>query len=143
MRLAELIGTLSLAGETGFGHPDESGLRAAVLAVGLARALGADTSIQTWAYWLPPMSLAGCTADSDLNAKVMGDEIEVHRLMMGVDFGEVSEFLPFLLRTIGREKALPGRLLALALAFARMPQLMDTGHSSRSSTASAGARPGS
>ena len=42
MRLAELIGTLSLAVDAGTGLPDHHALRGATLAVGLAREVKAD-----------------------------------------------------------------------------------------------------
>src|SRR4051812_23018091 len=116
LRLAELLATMSYAGDAGMGLPDEAAVRCAVLASALAEEVGATDEEQTDAYWLSLLRYAGCTADAHLNAAVMEDEIAVHRDMYGIDYGEPGEFLPFFVRRVGRGKPLPARLLALVTA---------------------------
>ena len=127
MRLAELLATMSYAGDAGMGLPDEAAVRCAVLASALAEEVGATDEERADAYWLSLLRYAGCTADAHLNAAVMEDEVAVHRDMYGIDYGEPREFFPFFLRRVGRDKPLPSRLLALFTAFAKMPALFDTG----------------
>lgn len=64
MRLAELIGTLSLAVDAGTGLPDHHALRGAMLAVGLAREAKADDKTVHDAFYLPLLAMSGCTAES-------------------------------------------------------------------------------
>src|SRR5690348_3465514 len=126
MRLSELMATMSLAGDAGMGLPDEQALRCAVLAVGLGEEVGASDGERADAYWLSLLRYAGCTADSDLASSVMGDEIAFHGAMDGIEWGEPREMMALVARTIGREKPLPGRVLAVLRGFARMSTLMDS-----------------
>jgi HD-GYP domain-containing protein (c-di-GMP phosphodiesterase class II) len=127
MRLAELVATMSFAGDTGMGLPDEAALRSTVLAVALAEEAKASPEQRGDAFWISLLRYAGCTADAHLNAAVFEDEIAVHKDMYGVDWGDPGELMRFLIRRIGNDRPLPARVLALATAFARMPALMDTG----------------
>jgi hypothetical protein len=75
MRLAELIGTLSLATDAGTGMPDYHALRGAAVAVRFAQVIGADAGTVADAYYLPLLATSGCTAESHTSADVFGDEI--------------------------------------------------------------------
>jgi HD-GYP domain-containing protein (c-di-GMP phosphodiesterase class II) len=127
VRLADLLATMSYAGDAGMGLPDEAAVRCAVLASALAEEVGATDDERADAYWLSLLRYAGCTADAHLNAAVMEDEIAVHKDMYGIDYGEPGEFLPFVIKRIGRDKSFAARVLAVMTAFARMPSLLDTG----------------
>jgi hypothetical protein len=122
-----LVGTLSLASDAGQGMPDDAAIRAAVLAAGLAEVAGADEATAADAYLLPVLRYAGCTADANLTASVMGDKAAVQRDMYGIDYAEPSELLPFMLRRIGRDQPLPRRILEVFTAFRGFPKLLDTG----------------
>jgi hypothetical protein len=87
VRLAELMGTFSLATDTGMGMPSERGLRSAAVAARLGRASGASGRDCVDAFYLAFLRYAGCTADSHLAAEVMGDEIAVRGGLFGVDWG--------------------------------------------------------
>src|SRR6266540_1152020 len=127
IRLCEVLATMSFASDAGMGMPDEAAVRGAVIASALAEEVAASDDDRADAYWLSLLRYAGCTADSHLNAAVMEDEVAVHQDMYGVDYGSPGEMVPFLVRRIGRGKPLPGRVLAVINAFARMPTLLDTG----------------
>ena len=59
--VAELAGVLSLATDVALGHSYEHGLRRAVLAVGLAEAVGADAAMVEEAYFVSLLMYIGCT----------------------------------------------------------------------------------
>lgn len=126
MRLAEVLAVMSLAGDTGMGLPEEEALRCAVLAVGLAETVGASDDDRADAYWLSLLRYAGCTADSDLAAAVMGDEVAFHGAMDGVEWGDPRAMMSLVARTVGRDKPLPLRVLAFLGALARMPSMMNS-----------------
>jgi HD-GYP domain-containing protein (c-di-GMP phosphodiesterase class II) len=127
LRLSELLATMSFATDAGMGMPDETALRCAIIASALAAEVGTSEEVRADAYWVSLLRYAGCTADAHLNAAVMEDEIAVHVDMYGVDYGEPSEMMPFLIKRIGKGKPLPARVLAVLNAFARMPTLLDSG----------------
>ena len=90
MRLAELIGTLSLATDAGTGMPDHHALRGAVVAARFAQVLGADARTVADAYYLPLLAASGCTAESYTSAEVFGDEIQ----SVSTPTGSITEARP-------------------------------------------------
>jgi HD-GYP domain-containing protein (c-di-GMP phosphodiesterase class II) len=129
VRLAELMGTLSLATDAGMGAPAEHGLRAATLAVRLGEVAGLSDRDRSDAYYLALLRYAGCTADSDVAAHVMGDEGAVRGALYGVDFGTPSEFLPRLARAVSSGRGTLGGAAAVVRTLTRMPKLMGTAQS--------------
>lgn len=127
MRLAELLGLASLASDAGMGLPESGGLRMALLAVGLAAELGLDAEVARDAYDLALLQHLGCTADADLAADVMHDEVATRGAMLGTHWAEAREVLPFVLRTTGRGEPWPRRLARLLHTLRTMPKLMDSG----------------
>lgn len=129
MRLAELMGTLSLATDVGMGMPPEHGLRSAAVAVRIGELAGASDADRAQAFYLALLRYAGCTADSDLATEVMGDEIEVRGALFGADWGVASDFLPRLARVVGRGKSTLPAALAFLGTLRKMPKLLDTARS--------------
>jgi hypothetical protein len=62
------------------GNPWEHGLRSAVLAVGLAEAVGADTGTIEEAYFVSLLMYIGCTAETSVFAGFFGDELAARLL---------------------------------------------------------------
>ena len=62
MRLAELIGTLSLAADAGTGMPEEGGLRAAIVAAKVAELVGMTDRERSDCYYLALLRYSGCTS---------------------------------------------------------------------------------
>lgn len=120
MRLAELIGTLSLAVDAGTGLPDFHALRGATLAVGLAREVKADERTVRDAFYLPLLAMAGCTAESHASARMLGDEVLVGTESYGLDWGDPREMLPVMLRLVRRGHGPLGGLAAIVRAFGSM-----------------------
>ena len=116
MRLAELIGTLSLAVDAGTGLPDCHALRGATLAVGLAREVGADERTVQDAFYLPLLAMSGCTAESHLSAGMLGDEVAIGTESYGLDWGNPSEMFPVMLRLLRRGHGPIGGLAAVGRA---------------------------
>jgi HD-GYP domain-containing protein (c-di-GMP phosphodiesterase class II) len=127
MRLAELIGTLSLAVDAGTGLPDHHALRAATLAVGLAREVNADERTVQDAFYLPLLAMAGCTAESHVSAGMLGDEVAIGSESYGLDWGSPGEMFPVMLRLVRRGHGPLGGLVAVARSFTKFSQAAEVG----------------
>src|SRR5262245_48016891 len=62
IRLASLLGALSLATDRGAGFPEETALRTAILARRLAHRLDGPGGVERDAYWSGLLRFLGCTA---------------------------------------------------------------------------------
>src|ERR1043165_8500755 len=85
MRLAELVGTLSMATDAGTGMPDHHALRGAIVAVRLAEQLNADDTTVRDCYYLPLLALCGCSAESHAASDALGDEVAIGVETFGLD----------------------------------------------------------
>src|SRR5690349_3671801 len=120
MRLAELIGTLSLATDAGIGVADESGLATAIVAARLGALLGADAREQSDAYYLSLLRYAGCTADAHHASALFGDEVQFGTDTFGLDYGDPRQMLPAVMRNARKGKGALGGVAAMARAFTKM-----------------------
>src|SRR5215471_14693954 len=75
LRLAEAVGVLSLATDLAMGQPLEHGLRTAVMAVRTAQAMGLPEEDQVTVFYIGLLHFAGCTAESEIDARFFGDEL--------------------------------------------------------------------
>lgn len=120
MRLAELIGTLSLATDAGTGMPEEGGLRAAIIAAKLATIVGESAS---YPYYLALLRYTGCTADAHLATALFGDEIQFGTDAFGADFGDPKQMLALVVKHTRKERGLLGLPRVLAM-LPKMPAVM-------------------
>lgn len=127
MRLAELIGTLSLATDFGTGVPDGHALRSATAAVRLAELVGADERTAREAYYLALLATSGCTAESDLMAGAFGDEVAFGTETFGLDWGRAADMFPAALRAASRGHGPIGGMVAAARAIGRLSKIVDVG----------------
>jgi HD-GYP domain-containing protein (c-di-GMP phosphodiesterase class II) len=127
VRLAELVGTLSLASDTGTGVPEEAGLRSAATAVRLGEIAGASEDERRDAFYLTLLRYTGCTAGSDVVARVMGDEIEFMQHAHSVDFGRMAEVLPVLLGRAFRDRESLLGLSAVGRLLSALPSMPEVG----------------
>lgn len=125
MRLAELIGTLSLATDAGTGMPEETGPRVASVAAKIGAQLGATTAECSSAYYLALLRWIGCSADSDTAADVFGDEVSFGTDTQGVDYGDPREMFPAMLRFLRKGKGTLEGMVAIARAMTKMPGMKD------------------
>ena len=115
LRLAEAAGVLSLATDLAMGQPLEHGLRTGVLAVRMAQAMGLPEDDQVTVFYTGVLHFAGCTAESEIDARFFGDELSARPQMMAVAFGTRLDLLATAARV-----AHPGRArIARAAAMAR------------------------
>jgi HD-GYP domain-containing protein (c-di-GMP phosphodiesterase class II) len=87
LRLAEAAGVLSLGTDLAMGQPLEHGLRTAVLAVRTAAAMGLAEGERVTVFYTGVLHFAGCTAESDIDARFLGDELVARPQMMAALFG--------------------------------------------------------
>jgi HD-GYP domain-containing protein (c-di-GMP phosphodiesterase class II) len=99
LRLAEATGVLSLVTDLSMGMPLEHGLRTAILAVRIARALGLPEDDQVTVYYTGLLHFAGCTAESEIDGRFFGDELAARPRMVGTMFGSRAELLGMAART--------------------------------------------
>ena len=75
VRLAELVGALSLGVDLGFGQPMEHVLRQCLIALRLAERVGLDEEARAVVYYTALLVNVGCHSDAHEQAKWFGDDI--------------------------------------------------------------------
>lgn len=127
LRLAEVLGALSLATDLANGNPMETALRTCLLAVELAREVGASEQEISDAYDAAMLRYLGCTAFAPEEAAALGDDIAAKQVFASVDFGRKAELLPAALTRLGkgsgplkRAKAVAGALVGAQRAYGAM-----------------------
>src|SRR5262245_34067528 len=75
VRLAELVGALSLGVDLGFGQPMEHVLRQCLIALRLAERVGLDEPGRAVVYYTALLVNVGCHTDAHEQAKWFGDDI--------------------------------------------------------------------
>src|SRR5258708_8162278 len=75
VRLAELVASLSLGIDLGFGQPMEHVLRQCLIALRLAERIGLDEQERADAYYTALLVNVGCHTDAHEQAKWFGDDI--------------------------------------------------------------------
>ena len=98
LRLAEAAGVLSLATDLAMGQPLEHGLRTAVLALRTAQAMGLPGDDQVAVFYTGVLHFAGCTAESEIDARFFGDELAARARMITVAHGSRLELIATAMR---------------------------------------------
>src|SRR5690242_19032331 len=75
LRLAELVGALSLGIDLGFGQPMEHVLRQCLIALRLAERAGLDDEERATVYYTALLINVGCHTDAHEQAKWFGDDL--------------------------------------------------------------------
>src|SRR5262249_49141237 len=88
VRLAELVGALSLGIDLGFAQPMEHVLRQCLIALRIAGELGLDDDARVDVYYTALLINVGCHADAHEQAKWFGDDLAVKAIkyVHGVGF---------------------------------------------------------
>src|ERR1700744_5258382 len=86
VRLAELVASLSLGVDLGFGQPMEHVLRECMIALRLADRLGLDDQARSTVYYPGLLVAVGCHADAHEQAKWFGDDIALKSTKYDHDF---------------------------------------------------------
>jgi HD-GYP domain-containing protein (c-di-GMP phosphodiesterase class II)/DNA-binding CsgD family transcriptional regulator len=87
LRLAEMAGALSLATDLAMNQQLEHGLRTAIIALRLAQETGLPEDEQATVYYTGLLHFAGCTAESEIDARFFGDELTARARMLPVQYG--------------------------------------------------------
>lgn len=101
VRLAEIVGALSLTTDLATGWPIEHGLGRSLLAVWLGEELGLDAAELSDAYCVGLLGSVGCTIEGTLFAEYTSDDIAASARTSTVDFTSPLEVTAFAVRTFG------------------------------------------
>ena len=123
VRLAELLGVLSLVSDLGMGLPMEHALRQCLIAMRLADRLGLDREGRTCVFRAGLLAWVGCHVDAYEQAKWFGDDHAVKPRARDVDFSNTTSDVVFLLRYAGARGGLGHRMRSLARIARNMDQL--------------------
>ena len=114
LRLAELMGILSLAIDLGMGLPLELGLRSCLLGIYLGRELGLPADVLRQVYYLTLLGVLGCNAEVHEFAQLFGDEIAIRPHFAPVDLSKPADLLGVMLRHVGEGRPIAERSWMLA-----------------------------
>lgn len=120
VRLAEVIGALSVATDLAMGQPVAFALRSCAISVRLAAALDYDEASRAQVYYQSLLRYIGCNAETQAFVALFGDEHELRRDFALVDAGNVVEVMRFAARHIARAAAGAGRVRMAALVAQRL-----------------------
>jgi HD-GYP domain-containing protein (c-di-GMP phosphodiesterase class II) len=84
---------MSLATDLAMGQPLEHGLRTALIAVRMARAMDLAEDDQVTVFYTGLLHFAGCTAESEIDAQFFGDEIAARPHMLAAMLGSRRELI--------------------------------------------------
>ncbi|MGZ3582763.1 MAG: HD domain-containing phosphohydrolase [Ktedonobacterales bacterium] len=121
LRVAELIGALSLATDLGTGQPMEHALRVCLLAVTLGGELGLDEQERCDVYCVALLRALGCVADAHQVAARFGDELVVNAHISLMDTAQPGDVLDLLLRHVGEGQPALRRARMIVAALAAGP----------------------
>jgi HD-GYP domain-containing protein (c-di-GMP phosphodiesterase class II) len=125
--VAELAGVLSLATDIALGYSYEHGLRRAVLAVGLAEAVGANAAMVEETYFVSQLMYIGCTAEVSVFAGLFGDELAFGEAVAPHVWGSPRELMRAGTPFIGSGHSGLRRVGAVARALPVMKEQMELG----------------
>lgn len=116
MRIAELVGGLSLACDLTNAVPDGKVLRTAILAAALARAAGHDDDAAHDAYWVTILRYLGCTgfAHEEAHRYGGGNDHSVRYVMALADAAQLGVTAAAIARKVGEGAPALARLRAVA-----------------------------
>lgn len=110
VRLAELLGTLSLAVDLGLGQPMGHVARSCAVAGRLGERIGLDQAQRGSLFYVTLLGWVGCIADSQEAAAWFGDDIRYRADVYDLDMKPLP-FLGYLLRRAGNGEPVPQRML--------------------------------
>jgi HD domain len=122
--VVEITGVLSLATDVTLGCSYEHGLRRAVLAVGLAEAVGADAAAIEEAYFVSLLMYIGCTAETSVTAALFGDDLAVGAAVAAHAWGGPRELARAAMPWLGSGQSGWRRVTAVARVLPVMKEQM-------------------
>jgi HD-GYP domain-containing protein (c-di-GMP phosphodiesterase class II) len=113
VRLAELLGVLSLGADLGMGQPMEHMLRGCLIALKLSERMGLDQDDQEATYFASLVAWVGCHIDAYEQAKWFGDEAVLKGDVRLTDFHSARSGRVFMMRHLGGSGPLHQKLAVL------------------------------
>jgi HD-GYP domain-containing protein (c-di-GMP phosphodiesterase class II) len=110
VKLAELLGVLSLGADLGMGQPMEHMLRQCLIALSLAKRMGLDHDDQEATYFASLVAWVGCHIDAYEQAKWFGDEAVLKGDFRLTDFHSALSGPVFMMRHLGGGRPLHQKL---------------------------------
>ncbi len=91
LRLADLLGGLSIVADIGFGLPAQEAMRACIVSTALARRMGLPREDVRDAFYVPLLMHVGCISMAHETAAAFGDELAVTRAVSRTDLGDPGD----------------------------------------------------
>lgn len=101
IRLADVVGSLSLATDLATGQPLEHGLRRSLIAVWLGEALGLPPADLSDVFYVSLLGSVGCTLEATVLARFAADDIAIGASIASVDVTSPIEVAGFGIRHFG------------------------------------------
>lgn len=118
MRLAEVVGALSMAADLSAGLAPEKGLRTVLVATRLARRVGASRDQEGVVFWASALRFVGCTGFAHESAPFgAGDDNSIRHTLAYADFDRPLELIPRILRGFGPEARVGAKAAGIARFF--------------------------
>ena len=109
LRLADLLGGLSIVADLGFGLPPQEAMRTCLVSTALARRMGLDGDEVRDAFYVPLLMHVGCISMAHEAAAAFGNELDMARAVSLTDIGDVEDFGRTLIPELTRGMAPPAR----------------------------------
>jgi HD-GYP domain-containing protein (c-di-GMP phosphodiesterase class II) len=93
LRLADLLGGLSIVADLGFGLPPETAMRSCLIGTALARELDVAEKDVADTFYTSLLFHVGCTAFSHEAAAAMGDELTINTAVAKTNFADPRDVL--------------------------------------------------
>jgi HD-GYP domain-containing protein (c-di-GMP phosphodiesterase class II) len=93
LRLADVLGGLSIVADLGFGMPPETAMRSCLIGTALARQLGVAEADVADTFYASLLLHVGCTAFAHEAAAVMGDDLTVNSAVAKTNFADSGDVL--------------------------------------------------
>jgi HD-GYP domain-containing protein (c-di-GMP phosphodiesterase class II) len=115
LRLADLLGGLSIVADLGFGLPPETAMRSCLIGTALARELGVAEDEVADTFYASLLLHIGCTAFAHEAAAAVGDDLAINSAVAKTNFADPSDVLKTLIP--GATRGLPPLSQLRAAAF--------------------------
>jgi hypothetical protein len=125
MRLAELLGGLSIVADLGFGLQPGTAVRTCLLATALSRRLGLDEAETHDVYFTSLLLHVGCVAVAHESMAAVGDDIALNRAVSRTNLADPADVESTLIPELTR--SMPPGAAARARSFARSADAREWG----------------
>jgi HD-GYP domain-containing protein (c-di-GMP phosphodiesterase class II) len=119
LRLADVLGGLSVVSDMGYGLPRETAMRACVVGTALARAMDLPEEEVGHVFYVSLLLHLGCIAFSHETAVLFGDDLAVNRAAIRTNLTDVRQVFTVLIPEMAREMQAGNRLKSAATMTAK------------------------